>query len=304
LINRSNVVKKPLKSFDACEDFLLLTVQCHIIVAAMKMLKMKSLDAIPSSQYAPDGINTWILPDGEREKLLNQITDDFVAMYVDISYNSPHDTSSNNDMVHLYAKQVLSLGCLYMEMKDAVREGDGLRVLRCYRYLLPIFNSSQRKNYSIEILNFLVQHDYSLSERQASELIWSRFINTHGRPGKNIPNDLHCEHLNRLCKTAVRGLAANKTPECITRVARAIGTISPVLENFDADNGVRTPSTAHKILSFEKDMKCIVSELLSTAVFDVCPGRYHPSFRVPRVPLHAKPEAELIDWMETHIQLS
>ena len=105
-----------------------------------------------------------------------------------------------------------------------VKEGDGLRVLRCYRYLLPIFKSSRRSNYSIEILNFLVQHDYSLSERQAAELVWSRFINTRGQPGKNIPNDLHCEHLNRLCKTAVRGLMANKTPECITRVARAIGT--------------------------------------------------------------------------------
>ena len=56
-------------------------MQCHIIVAVMKMLNMKSLDAIPSTQYAPDGINTWMLPDGDREKLLTKITDDFVASY-------------------------------------------------------------------------------------------------------------------------------------------------------------------------------------------------------------------------------
>ena len=191
-----------------------------------------------------------------------------------------------------------------MEFQDAVKEGDGLRVLRCYRYLLPIFKSSRRKNYSIEILNFLVQHYYSLSERQAAELVWSRFINTRGQPGKNIPNDLHCEHLNRLCKTAVRGLMANKTPECITRVARAIGTLSPVLENFDADNGSGTRSTAHKILGSEKDLKCIVAELQSSAVFDVRPGRHHSSFSVPRVPLHTKPETELINWMAAHIQFS
>ncbi len=35
--------------------------------------------------------------------------------------------------------QVLSLGCLYLEFRDATHEGDGLHVVRCYRYLLPMF---------------------------------------------------------------------------------------------------------------------------------------------------------------------
>ena len=30
------------------------------------------------------------------------------------------------------------------------------------------------------------------------ELMWGRFVNVHGKPGKNIPNDLHGEHLNRV----------------------------------------------------------------------------------------------------------
>lgn len=98
--------------------------------------------------------------------------------------------------------------------------------------MLPMFHSSGRKNYAVETLQFLLHHDYLLSEREAAELLWSRFINVHGRPGKNIPNDLHCEHLNRLCKTAVNGLGANKTKECITRIAKAIGTISPVIDKF------------------------------------------------------------------------
>ena len=106
----------------------------------------------------------------------------------------------------------------------------------------------------METLNFLLQHDYTLSERQAAELLWSRFFNGSGHPGKNIPNDLKCEHLNRLCKTAVSGLMANKTPECISRVAKALGTISPVLENFDADNGVGTCSTVHKEAKCEQTL--------------------------------------------------
>ena len=86
----------------------------------------------------------------------------------------------------------------------------------------------------------------------AHELIWSRFINTHGHPGRNIPNDLHCEHLNRSCKTAVKGLGVNKTQQCITRVARAIGTIAPVLDNFDSDNWVIGHSSAHKVSNADK----------------------------------------------------
>ena len=35
------------------------------------------------------------------------------------------------DKVLAYAKELLSFGLLYKELVDAVREGDGVRVLRC-----------------------------------------------------------------------------------------------------------------------------------------------------------------------------
>ena len=90
-----------------------------------------------------------------------------------------------------------------MEFKDAIREGDGKRVLRCWRYMLPLFRFTQHKNYCIEAFNLLCQYSFRLPPRQAEELIWSWFINTHGVPGRNIPLDLHLEHLNRLCKTSI-----------------------------------------------------------------------------------------------------
>ena len=105
-----------------------------------------------------------------------------------------------------YGKNLTGLGCFYLEFSDAIKEGDGLRVLRCWKYLLPLFKSSSRKNYSIEVLNMLCQCEYDLTPRQSQELIWSRFVNTHSAPGRNIPADLHQEHLNRLCKESVRGL--------------------------------------------------------------------------------------------------
>lgn len=53
-------------------------------------------------------------------------------------------------------------------------------------------------------------------------------MNTHGHCGKNISADLHMEHLNRVCKDAVTYLGANKTPNAIVRIGKAVGTISNI----------------------------------------------------------------------------
>ena len=47
-----------------------------------------------------------------------------------------------NDTVFEYATDLMSLGMLYLEFRDAVREGDGSRVMRCWKYLLPLFKVS------------------------------------------------------------------------------------------------------------------------------------------------------------------
>ena len=51
----------------------------------------------------------------------------------------------NNDKVLVYASSVLSLGLLYEEFSDAIHEADGHRILRCWRFFMPIFKKAQRK---------------------------------------------------------------------------------------------------------------------------------------------------------------
>ena len=77
----------------------------------------------------------------------------------------------------------------------------------------------------------LVQHYFLLSPRLSRQLIWSRFINVHGKPGRNIPCDLHLEHLNRVLKTAVGDLGSNQTEASIARLGKCIGTMAEVLGN-------------------------------------------------------------------------
>jgi len=287
LIGRTNVKEKPIDSFDACEDFFVLVTEAHIVAATMKLLQMETLNDTPSKQYAPQGDFTWTQPAEERKTTLKQIINAIVSSFISIDFNN-QSTPSHSDKVYLYSSQLMTLGCIYLEFRDAIKEGDGLRVLRCYRYLLPMFVSSNRKNYAIENLNLLLQYDYLLSPRQVEELVWGRFINTHGQTGKNIPNDLHCEHLNRLCKNSITNLQANKTTESMCRVARALGTVQPVLDNFDKDNSVAKPSIAHQEVRSLQDFKAVLECLNKVAVFEKKNGRSHNSFSNPRDPLHVK----------------
>ncbi len=90
------------------------------------------------------------------------------------------------DLVAAYSRNLFSLGMLLMEFNDSIREGDGERVIRCWRYFLPLFKLDKRTNYSLEALMLLAQHEYLFTPRQKAQLKWSRTINTHGRIGKNI----------------------------------------------------------------------------------------------------------------------
>lgn len=59
----------------------------------------------------------------------------------------------------------------YIEFSDAIREGDGENVLRCWRYMVPIFLSAARKNYSTEVLTMLFQYTYAMSPRLAAQIL-------------------------------------------------------------------------------------------------------------------------------------
>ena len=65
------------------------------------------------------------------------------------------------------------------------------------------------------------------------------------------------EHLNRLCKDAVRDLGSNKTMSSISRVAKTLGTIDPVLQQFDEQNDVKQPSEHHAKVTCKNDINIL-----------------------------------------------
>lgn len=150
-------------------------------------------------------------------------------------------------------QDLLSVGTLYLEYQDGVKEGDGERVMRCLKYLLPLYKVSGKKNYSIEVLQTLFNVEFVLSDMHRLQCMYGRFVNTQGRVGCNIPADEHLEHLNRVCKDSVSHLKANKSETSIQRVGKCVGIVSI---RFDEHYSTSKTSTSdrHCVLSSKKEI--------------------------------------------------
>jgi hypothetical protein len=240
----------------------------------------------------------------ERKQVIEYACKKIVEEHVHLAYNTPPVSSRNGDKVLEYSKHLLSIGSFYMEFQDAIKEGDGKRVLRCWRYLLPIFHFSGGRNYCLEAFKLLHQYHHSLPPRLAEQLIWSRFVNTRGVQGHNIPIDLHQEHLNRLCKTTTSSLGPNRKEETVIRCGKALGTVHNVLTQFDKDNSVAVPSGAHSCPSYAKELFAIVKQLNDTDVLTEHPDRRHSSFPNPKNIMHAKPPQVTLTYVSEHLQTS
>lgn len=168
LINRRNVTKAVKSDVNSNEDFLEVVVKAYILVAAMDYLGMSALDSQPlPTVVSPD---IWMLDDATRRSVLTEISTSIVDKHVDLATefrNPPPDASEavdsvdsvSNDVdkegeeasvgesdqsetkgtVYDYTREVLSLGLLYLNFKDAVREGDGDRVMRMLEIFLAPF---------------------------------------------------------------------------------------------------------------------------------------------------------------------
>ena len=99
------------------------------------------------------------------------------------------------DGVYNYSRVLCHYVALTLEFTDARAEGDGERILRCWRIFLLHFHVNGRTKYALEALTLRFQLA-TLNPSLVHQLTWGRFINTHGGIGRNIPRDLFNKHVN------------------------------------------------------------------------------------------------------------
>ena len=165
-----------------------------------------------------------------------------------------------------------------------------------------IFRNANRRNYAKEAVILLHDFLHRLSSKEAERLIFNRFINTSGHPGRNISCDLHIEHLNRELKNCISP-GSGKNENAVVRVGKAIGTIAPVLQQYDKVNNIKSHYTRHKSSDSTKDLQQLVSNLHKHSVFKNIEKRKYNTFPNPKSLLHVE-EKELVPWIEGHIKSS
>ena len=286
LINRRNVVNDPKSNIAACEEFFLLVVEAYILLAAMEVFEMSTLDSTPANTKLFPAESSQLDSNQCRSVLLlavREIIEKFVSVSLpahstDGSLSVDNESYSTCHADHLmeYACEVLSTGLLLMEFIDGIREGDGYRILRCWRAFLPIFKATNRKNYSIEAFTFLVQHDFLFSPRLRQQLVWERTVNVHGMPGRNISCDLLMEHLNRVCKGAMGNLGSNiQSNDSVSRIGKSVGEL---MSYYDDINDIKSESKDRSKRSEAADLDKIIEELKNLEIFKPVPGRSHLNF--------------------------
>ena len=291
------MVKKTEKSVSVCEEFFLLTVEAHICAAAMQVFNMSSTSDTPTDTLFPQGCTS--LNPKQRWNVMKLAVRNVVDKYVDIGYPTP-STKKDDDHVRAYAKELLSLGLLLMEFVDGVREGDGERIIRCWRYFLPLFKYSDRTNYSVEAFTLLFEYEYALTPRMKQQVMWERTINVHGKPGKNVSMDLHMEHINKECKQAMGSLGSNIGDTAVSRIGRSIGELMKVTRQFESENKLREESGRHPRRTVQLDMDKLLTQLQNDNVFGHVPGRKHSKFGKIQTNMTRKlPVPKFSTWMKT-----
>lgn len=108
--------------------------------------------------------------------------------------------------------------------------------------------------------------------------MWNRFVNTHGGLGRNIPCDLHNEHVNKLLKKIVTNMGSNVTEKALHQSARCVSTLEQLTKTFEEQSDVPVQTSAHHTRSVKTDVHKVTSVVLENQLLQIKPGRQHSKF--------------------------
>ena len=112
---------------------------------------------------------------------------------------------------------------ILLDIKDAVREGNGETLVTIHKVLLPHFKSLPGFNaYAIEMLISVTQNKVFLSEAEAQHCMWVSTANWEAGVGKNIEIDLLQENRNKTLKRPLKQWVLTK------QTRQLIGLVEPL----------------------------------------------------------------------------
>ena len=161
---------KPKDDMHACQDALLTVFKGHIMAAACRKLNIGG----PEGDIKDIVINKSLLED-----LTVKVARRFTEIPEAFLSESVPDTG---DQVHSYAHVLYHFAAIVYLFTDACKEGDGERVIRCWKLYMLHFHAERKTKYAFEALRLQFQLA-TLQPYLVHQLTWGRFVNTHGGKG-------------------------------------------------------------------------------------------------------------------------
>jgi len=194
-----------------------------------------------------------------------------------INDDKKEDTS---DKIFNYHSARLQCGLIFYNFVDAIKEGDGLRVVRCYKIILLFEYKFKHTKYAYVLLHFFANIYSLLSERESFLLIHNRFMNKKGGKGRNVPLDLHMEHLNLDLKKLLKSMGGRITEAASQRCARSLTVLNKIMDQVYEDCDRHYKSGYHGNKQCNEIVTTIVNDLVQGKVFQYTPSREgYPSFK-------------------------
>ena len=137
------------------------------------------------------------------------------------------------DPVHNYHRARLAFGLFLAEINDAIKEGDGDRLMDAYKLAILFYHHYGHPKYAYIVLLNLVQMKALLPESEAFDLVHNRFHNEHGGKGCNIPLDLRKEQDHHCIKPMWKSLGYNLNEDNAARIAHSREGLMGVLCSAD-----------------------------------------------------------------------
>ena len=252
-------------------------VDAHIVAASMKHLSLKCPKGEPQqNQYMGDLTEA---SDEQKKHYLNKCVTTLVNQFALHHAQPLSETAYNSiDGIFDYACSVIGLGQMARNFSDATKEGDGDRLIRCWKFFMLHFKANGRPKYAVEAFNLPAQINATLTPQMSHMLVYNRTCNFQGGEGSNISLDLHNEHINRAFKDGINTFRSNISDSSVARSSQALGPMTEMLKKVDLIAHVKKPSGRHVGPTLQKDFEAILKVLVSEKVFCAQEGRAHKQF--------------------------
>ena len=264
---RVAVGKDPKKEVNATLDLIDTVLKGHWLACACDVLAMSN----PDDRVA--------LPAGSAKDFIHEVAEKVVDRCTVLeSAFPPADVCEPDDTAYNYARLLCHYCSLVKEFRDAWAEGDGERVLRCWKIFMPHFQAAGCHKYCLEALRLQFQVNGLLPPNLAHQVMWHRFVNIKGGPGRNISCDLHNEHMNKLIKLIISNMGSNLTEASLQRAVRCVSILHSISVKFDEETGVPFRTTAHSTRPDTQDVKIVTAVVRREKLLQPIQGRKHASF--------------------------